>query len=187
MRMNDIMLDIETLSTNSNAVILSIGAVQFDLKSGEVGKSFHVKLHTEEQVKNGGVVSPSTAKWWSEQTQEAQDMVFSGERLKMLDALKQFNNWISDNFKDTDDTRMWGNGATFDNVIVRNLYSRCNLPFVLPYWCDTDVRTLTQLEDYDKVKELTGPFIGVKHDAIDDCKHQIRMCKIAYDLVKGLT
>lgn len=35
--MNDISFDLETLGTAPNALILSIGAVQFDRKTGELG------------------------------------------------------------------------------------------------------------------------------------------------------
>jgi hypothetical protein len=57
--------------------------------------------------------------------------------------------------------------CTFDNVMVRNLYKRHNVDFILPYWCDTDVRTLVTLANIDT---RDFPFKGIKHYGIDDCK-----------------
>ena len=39
--MKDIMLDLETLSLDNNAVVVSIGAVKFDLATGETGETFN--------------------------------------------------------------------------------------------------------------------------------------------------
>lgn len=38
--MNHVMLDIETLGNQSNSVITSLGAVEFNLETGETGREF---------------------------------------------------------------------------------------------------------------------------------------------------
>jgi len=38
--MKHVMVDLETLSLNNNAVVVSISAVEFDLETGELGKTF---------------------------------------------------------------------------------------------------------------------------------------------------
>lgn len=185
--MRDIMLDLETLSLRNNAVVVSIGAVQFDLVTGEIGKIFHIGLNVMDQALNGGAIDQSTLNWWSSQSKTAKEKLMKlASASSTNDGLEAFTKWIEDTFKDLNNVRLWGNGVSADNVWIRNLYHRQGVNFCVPYWCDTDVRTLTQLEDYDKVKELTGQFKGVKHDAIDDCTHQVKMCHEAYKLIKGI-
>ena len=44
--MRDVMIDIESSGTNPNlAGILEIGAVKFDLASGEVGETFKLAMY----------------------------------------------------------------------------------------------------------------------------------------------
>lgn len=183
----DIMLDLETLSLDSNAVIVSIGAVAFDLHTGETGNQFHFSVDILEQMLNKGHVSEDTLSWWSTQDTVAKsELVSKGtDAVSVQDAISSFNAWVTLNTADLKNTRLWGNGITADNTWIRNLYTRHGEKFILPYWCDNDVRTLVQLENYDKVMELTGKFEGVKHDAVADCIHQIKMCHTAYKLLKG--
>jgi hypothetical protein len=175
--MNHIMLDIETLGKNSNAVVVSISAVIFDMNTGEVGDTFEIGLDIKEQVSKGGIIDQETVNWWNDQSEDAKKEL---ERLKkepVYIALLTFNNWIKTNFKAPSKIKLWGNGSTFDNVIVRNLYERHELEFVIPYYANRDVRTLTYLE---KVNPKSYPFVGIKHRGIDDCKHQIKYCTDAY-------
>ena len=183
--MRDIMLDLETLSLDANATVLSIGAVQFDLHTGKMGNTFHIRLPILPQVLNGSHIDQSTLDWWNKQDITAKDQLIKLKEENNLDkALIDFNTWIKKHTTDIKNTRLWGNGVTADNVWIRNLYKRTKIDFILPYWSDTDVRTLTQLEDYDKVKSIVGEFNGIKHDAISDCKYQIALCHVSYKLLK---
>lgn len=177
--MKHIMMDIETLSTNSNGVVTSISAVQFDLVTGKVGKQFDVTIKLDEQVDKGGVIDIPTVVWWMSQDIEAiKNMLMNKQDISI--ALNKFNDWIKSLGIPLNDVKLWGNGVSFDNVMVRNLYSRHGIDFVLPYWCDNDVRTLVTIGNID-TRNYT--FVGVKHYGIDDCKHQIKYCNAAY---KGL-
>ena len=40
----DVMVDIETLGNQSYAAILSIGAIQFNIKTGEIYSTFYDKV-----------------------------------------------------------------------------------------------------------------------------------------------
>jgi hypothetical protein len=178
--MNNIMLDIETLSTDSNGVITTISAVQFDLVTGDIGESFEIALKISEQVDKGAIIDIPTVVWWMSQSEEA---IIAMLRLKKQDvnlALLAFNNWISSLNIQINNMKLWGNGVSFDNVMVRNLYKRHDIAFILPYWCDNDVRTLVTIGNIDT---RDYKFEGVKHNGIDDCKHQIKYCHAAY---KGL-
>lgn len=175
--MKDIMLDIETLSTDSNALVLSISAVIFDIESKEIGDCFEIGLNKEQQLKKGARVDAQTVKWWNEQSDEAKAMLERLTRVGIEEALNLFNDWITSNFKAVSKINLWGNGATFDNVIVENLYKRHDIEFAVPYYCHRDVRTLVRLA---KINTRAYDFQGIKHNGIDDCLHQIKYCQDAY-------
>jgi len=180
-KLDSIMVDIETLSSNSNAVIVSISAVAFNLATGKMGEEFCMGLDIEQQVQLGSDLSANTLLWWLGQSSDAQSSLLSTPRQDVIKVLKDFNEYINRVAKSEGVTlkqmQLWGNGATFDNVIIKNLYQAAKIPFILQYWADKDVRTLVYLSDLNVYKEK---FTGIKHNGIDDCKHQIKYCHKAF-------
>lgn len=174
------MMDIETLSTDSNGVITTISAVQFDLETGSIGKEFEIALNIKQQVDTNGIIDISTVVWWFSQDIKAITAMLRLDKQDVGFALLAFNNWLKSLEQPVKDMKLWGNGVSFDNVMIRNLYKRYEVEFVLPYWCDNDVRTLVTLGNIDT---RDFKFEGIKHCGIDDCKHQIKYCHTAY---KGL-
>lgn len=131
--MKDIMLDIETLGTDSNAVIVSISAVAFDMVTGEIGEEFEVGINILEQIIEGGKIDSETTQWWSEQSKDAKRTLTDLQALPTEQALNAFNHWLNNTSTAyLKDTKLWGNGSNFDNVLVRNLYRRHGIDFVLP-------------------------------------------------------
>ncbi len=106
----NIMLDLETLGTRADSVILSIGAVKFNLLSGEMDdKAFYASVSIDSNHEVGPRhISESTVMWWLKQSAEAQ-AVFHGAKTTLNSALEEFVNWI-----DHPDYRIWSNGADFD-------------------------------------------------------------------------
>ena len=171
--MKHIMIDMETLAVDSNAVIITVAMVEFDLTTGEIGRSIELHLSTLEQSLYKGVIDPSTIHWWSEQTPLAKTELLRKKGLPIVPALNKINQFIEDADFKLADMCLWGNGCTADNVWLRNLYKRHDVEFILPYWCDRDVRTLVDLAGIDP---SNYKFEGVKHTALADCIHQIRYC-----------
>jgi len=181
--MNHIMLDIETKGNTSNALVVSISAVIFDMSSKDIGDKFEIGLNEEQQLEKGAVIDQETLDWWEQQSKEAKEMLDRLEKVDINEALEKFNNWIKDNFSAPSKIKLWGNGATFDNVIVENLYKRHGIKFAIPYYCHKDVRTLTYAA---KLNTFAYKFEGVKHNGIDDCLHQINYCQDAYHKIHGI-
>lgn len=178
-----IMLDLETLATDSNALILSVSAVEFEIETGKIVSEFYESLDILEQLlKKNTVVSIDTIKWWQEQDDKAKQFL-SGKSasLPAWSFFEEFNKWIGD----PANVYIWGNGAGFDCVILRNMYSRFDVRFPLPYYADMDVRTITHLVGYKTLQEAVGPFNGIKHYGIDDCKHQISMVVAGLKMIKN--
>lgn len=178
-----IMLDIETLGTSSNSLVLSIGAVEFSL-SGATFRQFSINLPVLEQIINPAVeVDMDTIKWWKSQSEEAKKALLSKKPSKTVkEGLLAFAGFI----KAFENPLLWGNGCTFDNVILRNLFKSFNLEFPTPYYSDMDVRTIVNVCGYEKVNQLAGKFEGTKHDVIADCLHQVKLvsngCKLLEEI-----
>ncbi len=171
------MLDLETLSTDSNGVIISVSMVEFHIGTGEITREFEMGINREQQVMWDGKIDADTLKWWSEQSK---DVIAEIDRLPKEDleyVLNCIDDWVTESAYKPKDIRLWGNGAGFDNIILRNLYGRMGRKFPLPYWCDKDVRTAAFLGN---VRGNSIPFVGVKHRGLDDCKHQIKLVVTGY-------
>lgn len=122
-----------------------------------------------------------TIKWWKSQSEEAKKALLSKKTSKTVkEGLLAFVDFI----KCFENPLLCGNGCTFDNVIMRNLFKSFNISFPVPYYSDMDVRTIVNIYDYEKVKQLTGKFEGTKHDAIADCMHQVKLVANGYKLLR---
>ena len=163
------MLDLETLGVDSNSVVISISAIEFNRNTGAIGREFEIGLDDNEQVANGGIIDQSTVDWWAQQDVIAQLEIARLPKLDVKDALLGYSEWVQKSSALT----VWGNGATFDNVILENLFKRHSINYPTKFWNNRCVRTLCDLTDIDT---QNYDFKGVKHRGIDDCKHQINYC-----------
>ncbi|EET7428991.1 exonuclease, partial [Escherichia coli] len=118
-----LMIDLETMGKNPDAPIISIGAIFFDPQTGEMGPEFSKTIDLETA---GGVIDRDTIKWWLKQSREAQSAILTDE-IPLDDALLQLREFIDENSGEFF-VQVWGNGATFDNVILRRSYERQGIP-----------------------------------------------------------
>jgi exodeoxyribonuclease VIII len=170
----DVMVDLETMGTDSTACIISIGAVRFRMGLREdqdtirdESRSFYARLDTDEQRVKGRTVSPDTMAWWSEQSEEAR-AVFDEEPEGVRDALDRFSQFCKGA------KRVWGNGNMFDNAILRSIYADYDRDYPVAYWSDLDLRTLTYLWNFltnwgskGKRPQIEG---FIEHNALDDAR-----------------
>lgn len=167
--MNHLMIDLETMGNNSYSPILSIGAVYFDEKI--LGSGFYVNIDLEESLRRGFKVDAGTIKWWMNQSKEAKDALGVPKPIGLEDALQKFTSFIRSS------TILWGNGANFDNVILKNAYRVTGLPWRLGHRSNRCFRTLFNI--FPTLTEL--PKVTVKHHAFEDAKWQaeymVRLCK----------
>lgn len=176
-RYTEVMLDLETMGNGPDAAIVAIGAVAFDLETATISpRGFYVRIDLESAVKNGGVMGPETVLWWLQQTQEARDEIAAPdiERVEILVALASFRRWIEDEAAGAD-TRMWGNGASFDNVILRGAYQRARQLQPWHWWNDRCYRTIKGLYGSDIKIERLGTHHHALADAESQALHLLRM------------
>ncbi|HFL4380267.1 TPA: 3'-5' exoribonuclease, partial [Escherichia coli] len=154
-----LMIDLETMGKNPDAPIISIGAIFFDPQTGDMGPEFSKTIDLETA---GGVIDRDTIKWWLKQSREAQSAIMTDE-IPLDDALLQLREFIDENSGEFF-VQVWGNGANFDNTILRRSYERQGIPCPWRYYNDRDVRTIVELGkaiDFDARTAI--PFEGERH------------------------
>lgn len=164
-----IMVDIETMSTRSNAAICSIGAVKFTIEDGIVD-TFYVTVDPVSCKNLGLHFSKDTVAWWKEQNKEALKELLKNN-IPLHDALEAFSDWYGTKSKPT-----WGNGAAFDNVIIQNAYLVCDKPRPWKYPDDRCYRTMRALVDIP-MDPFDGTVHNALHDAIYQTKHLLKILK----------
>ncbi|EGM8501560.1 exonuclease [Escherichia coli] len=165
-----LMIDLETMGKNPDAPIISIGAIFFDPQTGDMGPEFSKTIDLETA---GGVIDRDTIKWWLKQSREAQSAIMTDE-IPLDDALLQLREFIDENSGEFF-VQVWGNGANFDNTILRRSYERQGIPCPWRYCNDRDVRTIVELGkaiDFDARTAI--PFEGERHNALDDARYQAK-------------
>ncbi|QTA06806.1 exonuclease [Escherichia albertii] len=167
---NHLMIDLETMGKNHDAPIISVGAVFFEPQTGDLGPEFSKTINLETA---GGVIDRDTIKWWLKQSREAQSAILTDE-IPLDDALLQLREFIDENSSEFF-VQVWGNGAIFDNIILRRSYERQGLPCPWRYCNDRDTRTIVELGkaiDFDARTDI--PFEGERHNALDDARYQAK-------------
>lgn len=171
-----VMVDLETMGKKHNAPIVAIGAVVFDPATGSIGESFYKVVCLESSVNWGAVIDPSTVIWWLKQSSEARSAIVNDDAIPLQDALLLFREFVSDNVAGgSKKAQVWGNGASFDNSILRYSYDCIAEDYPWEYWNDRDVRTMVELgQAISFDPKTTIPFEGSRHNALADAIHQAR-------------
>lgn len=169
------MLDLETLGNVADGVILSIGAVKFNLETGEIEpEGFYASISIDSNLECGRRIQEDTLIWWMKQGPEAQG-VFHEEKLALAPALEQFSDWVG-----TRDFTMWSNGADFDIPMLAHAYKQHQMETPWEFWNTRCFRTYKNLPGAKAVKVR---FTGVKHNALADAYHQ---AQVACEIYKAL-
>ena len=165
MEQNHIMVDLETLGTEDDSVILSVAAVKFDIKTGEILDKLYKKIDIEDSMKLGFKIYPDTFKWWVKQNVESFKEAFNDSitEFEVLDELMEFIG--KDDF-------LWANSPTFDISMLRYHLKTNNYIIHWNFYNQRDVRTIASIDNKIK-KEIVkqNPMI---HNALEDCLIQIK-------------
>ena len=167
--MKDVMLDIETMALHtSNALILSIGLVEFD-PTGDVlkfGKEVTIRPDLGEQLMLGRCVEDDTQRFWSTQPLVAVNDWRLGTRHTVPDTYFILRDFLGDS------ERLWANHINFDIANVATLIRQIGkkepwhyrAPFDMPSFCANRPLRLARM--------VEEPIEGLPHTAIYDCKVQ---------------
>ena len=165
------MIDLETLSTNPNATILTVGGVKFDPYTvAEPSQGMYFRVDVDSQTEMGRDVMQETVNWWSKQPKEISDEAFSDDnRASLDDMIKKINKFSVgvDVF--------WCQGPLFDYAILQDIYKQLGYPVPWQYWQIRDSRTLFSLVPKDPNEKRTG-----LHNALEDCYFQAKKVQRVY-------
>lgn len=170
--MKHIMLDLETLGIQENAVILSAGAVKFDLDMADTwdtlnveSRSFYATIDVDEQIHGlFRQVEKATADWWDQQPQQAKDAVFKVETFPVQDFIEAFNGFCEGA------KYLWARGIGFDCNKLRHLYHQTAKPFPFKYNKEMDCRTAQLI--LQPTTEVVIPQDLIAHHALTDAQKQ---------------
>jgi exodeoxyribonuclease VIII len=170
------MLDLETLSTANNALIMSIGAVKFDADA--IVDRFEVGIDPANAQRFGLHIDAGTVMYWFDpERDEARKRIFEMARVDLIAGLDGFAQWCQQTPEESQGS-LWGNGATFDNVVIQSGFAATGVDDPFGYKKQECYRTLknrcpdVEFNDYQ---------IGTPHYALDDASsqalHLIAICK----------
>jgi hypothetical protein len=177
-----VMVDLETLGTVPGCSILSIGAVEVDLARLRLGAEFYGVVGRQSCADAFLREEPGTLKWWEDKSPEARVVLDHASDVDMHKPLKEallnFNSYLL-SVTNLRDMRLLGNGADFDNPILRVAYDAAGVEFMnakpgAGFFGGRCYRTLKGLD------EIFGPRFaapklarqGAHHHALDDAKSQ---------------
>ena len=197
----DIMVDLETLGTEADAVILSIGAVVFDLEAGGMlpaydgdprSHTFYAVLDIDSQPRRH--ISGGTIAWWMAQTEAARAVFFGNKNngnqaskawhYPARSALISFGSWVQQVVADArvppGDLRVWSNGADFDLPMLAHACRSFNVTLPWPPYAGRCYRTYKNLPGARAIKVERS---GEHHNALDDAIYQAQhLCAIYTEL-----
>lgn len=173
--MNDVMLDFETLGNGKDKCLCQVGAVYFDSITGETGAEFKANIDAGSHERIGGKLDASTVYWWLAQSENARNSILNGDKKSIIDVMHDLNEFLRPC------KRVWSH-ATFDFVTLMDTLKQVNIKPSISYKAGLDIRTLVYLSGISFDKTLRE---GVHHDALDDCKHQVKYCVSALNAVRN--
>lgn len=171
-----LMVDIEAFGKKADSPVVSIGAVFFDPSTGNTGSEFYKVISLESAMASGGVPDASTIIFWLKASPEARSELVMDDAIPLDDALLQLNEFIAENAANgAESMQVWGNGATYDNVLLEASYDRTGIPCPWKFWNNRDVRTVVELgKAVGCEPRYEIPFDGEPHKAISDALHQVK-------------
>lgn len=166
-----VMLDLETFGLGMDAPVVAIGACAFD--SVGIHDTFRATISLKDAVVHGAKIDPDTVEFWMKQIDEARATLLdseSGFRRSLDSALLAFGAWLQIAGGGSVDglAGLWGNGAAFDNALLRETYRRSDIPCPWSYKIDRCFRTAKMDSSlvFDRDDRL------IEHDATHDAVYQ---------------
>jgi exodeoxyribonuclease VIII len=156
-----LMIDMETLAVSPNSVVLTLGAVHFNPYGNGYADKLYMRIDIDRQNELGREIDPSNLDWWAKQDPKIVEEAFGLEnRVPFEEAIDRFHKfaWGCKAF--------WSHGATFDLIIIENIYRQLNKPLPWNFWQLRDTRTL-----FDLGLNPDMPKSGL-HDALQDAIRQ---------------
>jgi hypothetical protein len=168
----DIMIDIESLETTPDCVILTIGAVRFDPRGEGVVEKLELRPTIDDQTEiYNRRINDDTIKWWSTQHPDALEEALGDRgREPFKECMEKLSKFCWNR------RAVWSNGATFDCIVMENAWRQLDMPIPWPYWSVRDTRTLYEVTGVN----LRDGGHKTSHKAVEDAERQVLVLQQAY-------
>ena len=170
------MIDLETLDTTNDSVILTCGAIKFDpfTRSQPYGELYH-RLDVDEQVALGRTTDDTTIDWWGKQPEAVWQEALGDDNRTDLDTfIRELQRWV------VGIDVIWAQGYGFDITILDSLLMSKGHNKPWNFWNIRDSRTLFKLMPHDPRKAMNF----TAHNALEDCRAQAQCVQTCYEYFK---
>ena len=169
------MLDIETLGTCPDCVVLTLGAVKFNSYAQEdIIAGIYCRPDVDEQIAKGRIVRDDTLEWWTTQAEAVREEALGLEgRIPVTQMLQELNRFL------VGVNNIWAQGTVFDIGILEHLYKQYNMVPNWQYWQIADSRTLFKIHGDPRERNKEG-----LHNALEDCVSQAQAVQEIYKQLK---
>lgn len=184
----EIMIDLETVSLKENAGWLEVAAVPFRLDGKELheGEGFFVGYTAIVDLMScymAGMDMNGSQDFWMQQDPKAVARLVNGKKQSICNVVNDLFDYLAA-YQETYEVEVWAQGTDFEFPKVE----WCFRKFVekeppYSYWNKVDSRTFCNKMG---IKKEDFEFEGVKHCALDDCKHQIKKVNAAYKILEQI-
>lgn len=189
--MTRLMIDLETLSSEKNAAIISIAAVEFGLGLNPTSATFfYQKIDPRDAERTGLHVDPATMSWWSDQDPAVRKESFSGIATTEY-VFQQFHSWCVLHFgEDLSKIELWSKGSDFDLVVLPNAYYKVLGDYPFDFRNHRCHRTLENIAanimpgEWAEWKHRNPQ--TEKHHALADARYQARVATHALGILGAL-
>lgn len=170
---DDIMIDLETLSTDVDGVILSIGACRFNIDQVD-DAGFYRTITIDSNLAEHRTISPSTLKWWMTQGDKARAVLNDPDAVSLEQALSDLRDWLGPH---TANIRVWGNGADFDISMLKHAFGQQAAPWAFyNVRCFRTIKSMAQAKNVPKVDPVIAHH--ALYDAIAQAQHLQAIWKV---------
>lgn len=163
-----IMVDIETLGTVYNSVMVSLGAVKFSIAKGIID-TFEINIDPMDSRKLGLVIQSDTINWWKTQPKEI-SALWRVNPQPLKHAMSEFVKWYGN-----DSLPFWCRGLNFDEPIIRSNLMAVGMVTPWKYHDVNDLRTVGKLLGVKAENTLDAH--GALNDAINQYNHLLGMLR----------
>ena len=177
----NLMLDLETAGIRQDGIILSIAIVPFNPNPAEPVPevdSYYEVINMISCWLEGDKPDEDTQQWWMRQDHRAKHELLSRQGTLVRTAIREAYNYLA-YLAEQYELVVWSQGIDFDFPILEHAIKKYVEPKEMPYqyWNKRDVRTILKWCDVDyRNIERTG----TAHNALDDCRTQIKNVQAAY-------
>jgi exodeoxyribonuclease VIII len=178
------MLDVESLGATSDAPIIAMGAVNFDISTGETGPEFYRRINWDSAIK-GRRVSGDTIKWWMKQSAEAlAEVLDPANEASFAVVLHELSAWFRNLGRGN--IYVWGNGSSFDISMLEHALVQHGFTIPWKFYNIRDCRTIQMLAE-GLIDRHDVKFEGDKHNALHDARWQAAYTSAMWVAIKQFT